>query len=233
MDKDIVPGLLAAIDQYFIETNANSKELKRLVELQKSGKADYKEVNELAIEIGKNMSAALKKYVNAESLPDEKFYFNIANRLINTSLKTSFDIVTGYSSDVQKSLNEQANLHLKAQLPEFNQEKAKGLVERLTAAETFDDVAWLLDEPIVTFTQAIVDDSIQKNVEFQSKVGLKPRITRTLVGKGCDWCRNLAGSYLYSEAPKEVYHRHERCRCIVNYHPGDGRKQDVWSKKWS
>lgn len=85
----------------------------------------------------------------------------------------------------------------------------------------------------MTFTQSIVDDSIQKNIEFQSKAGLRPRITRTLVGKGCEWCRNLAGTYQYpDDVPEEVYHRHERCRCIVNYHPGDGKRQDVWSKKW-
>lgn len=30
----------------------------------------------------------------------------------------------------------------------------------------------------------------------------------------------------------EVHQRHERCRCTVDYNPGNGRKQDVWSKTW-
>ena len=26
--------------------------------------------------------------------------------------------------------------------------------------------------------------------------------------------------------------RHENCRCVVEYDPGDGKKQNVYSKKW-
>jgi len=232
MDKDIVIDLLKSIDGSFKDKNSKSKVLKKDIELLKNEKATYKEVNDLAIEVGQNLSQSINEFVTAESLPNEKMYFNISNRLMNHILKNNYDIVTGYASDVQNQLNQAANLHLKAQVPDFNQEKVKGLVERLTAAENFDDIRWILNEPLVTFTQSIVDDSIQKNVEFQSKVGLKPKITRTVIGKPCDWCKSLAGTYEYSEAPNEVFHRHERCRCIVDYHPGDGRRQDVWSKDW-
>lgn len=33
--------------------------------------------------------------------------------------------------------------------------------------------------------------------------------------------------------PADVYRRHERCRCRVEYDPGDGRRQNVWDKKWT
>lgn len=232
MDKDIVPELLKQIDEKFKSDNAESKLLKAVVEKLKSGTATYEDVNKLSIEIGTNLSKAINEFVTAESLPDGKMYFNISDRLMNHTLKNNYDIVSGYAEDVQKQLNKKANLHLKAQVPDFNQEKVKGIVERLANAENFDDISWILNEPLITFTQSIVDDSIQKNVEFQAKAGLQPRITRTVIGKPCKWCRNLAGSYLYSEAPKDVYRRHERCRCIVDYHPGDGRRQNVWSKAW-
>lgn len=232
MDKDIVIDLLKLIDESFKDKNSKSEILRRDIELLKSGKATYKEVNDLAIEVGQNLSHSINEFVTAKSLPNEKMYFNISNRLMNHTLKNNYDIVTGYASDVQNQLNQVANLHLKSQIPDFNQEKVKGLVERLTAAESFDDIKWILDEPLVTFTQSIVDDSIQKNIEFQSKVGLKPKITRTVVGKPCDWCKNLAGSYSYNKAPDDIYRRHERCRCIVDYNPGDGRKQNVWTKGW-
>jgi len=232
MDKDIMPGLLKSIDELFKDKNSKSEILKQAIEKLKNGKATYKDVNDLAIEVGQNLSKSLNETVTAEVLPDGKFYFNISNRLMNHTLKNNYDIVSGYAGDVQTQLNQAANLHLKSQIPEFNQEKVKGLVERLTAAENFDDISWILNEPLVTFTQSIVDDSIQKNVEFQSKVGLEPKITRTVIGKPCDWCKSLAGTYEYSGAPNEIFHRHERCRCIVDYHPGDGRKQDVWTKVW-
>ena len=91
-----------------------------------------------------------------------------------------------------------------------------------------------MKEPIVTFSQSVVDDTLKKNIDFQAKAGLKPKIVRKLVGKACDWCRNLAGSYDYPKVPSDVYHRHERCRCTVEYDPRDidKKRQDVWSKNW-
>ncbi|CAG7589950.1 hypothetical protein PEPTYR26121_01104 [Peptoniphilus tyrrelliae] len=38
--------------------------------------------------------------------------------------------------------------------------------------------------------------------------------------------------YEYPDVPKDVYRRHQRCKCTVDYLPGDGRKQDVHTKKW-
>lgn len=233
MDKDIIPELLKSIDEKFKNDNAESAVLKSVVKKLKSGMATYEDVNKLAIEIGTNSSKAINEFVTADILPDGKMYFNISDRLMNHTLKNNYDVVSGYAEDVQKQLNEKANLHLKAQIPNFNQEKVKGIVERLTNAEKFDDINWILNEPLVTFTQSIVDDSIQKNVEFQSKTGLKPKITRRLTGNACDWCKNLAGTYSYKEAPNDIYRRHERCRCIVSYDPGDGRKQNVWTKEWA
>jgi len=49
-------------------------------------------------------------------------------------------------------------------------------VNRLASEESFDDVKWLLDDPIVNFSQSIVDDSIRKNAEFHHKVGLSPKL---------------------------------------------------------
>lgn len=43
----------------------------------------------------------------------------------------------------------------------------------------------------------------------------------------------MVGTYNYpDEVPDDVYKRHRHCRCIVEYFPGDGKKQDVWSKEW-
>lgn len=232
MDKDIVPELLKSIDESFDNKNSKSRILKKAIKSLKDGNASYRDVNDLSVEIGQNLVDAISENIEQQLLPDEKMYFNISNRLMNHTLKNNYDIVSGYAEDVQNQLNVSSGLHLKAQVPEFNQEKVKGLVERLTNAETFDDISWILNEPLVTFTQSIVDDSIQKNVDFQYKAGLQPKITRTVVGKACKWCQSLAGSYLYSEAPKDIYRRHERCRCIVDYRPGDGRRQNVWSKAW-
>ncbi|HAP14782.1 MAG TPA: hypothetical protein DCR07_01590, partial [Lactococcus sp.] len=88
-------------------------------------------------------------------------------------------------------------------------------------------------DPIVNFGQSIVDDSIQKNLDFQYKAGLRPRIIRKAESKACKWCQNLAGIYLYpDDVPDDIFRRHQRCRCSTDFNPGDGKRQDVWSKRW-
>ena len=160
-------------------------------------------------------------------------YFNIADRLLNETLKNNYDLISNFAIDVQEQLNKEAAIKIKGQKPDFNQDRVNGLVNKISAAEDFDSVKWVLGEPVVNFSQSVVDDVIKANVDFHAKSGLRPRINRTLVGHACDWCRSLAGSFDYYDLPDDIYRRHERCKCIVEYNPGDGRKQNVWSKTWT
>ncbi len=50
----------------------------------------------------------------------------------------------------------------------------------------------------------------------------------------CAWCSRIAGRYDYEDVRdkgNDVFRRHERCRCTVDY-VCDGNRQDVWSKKY-
>ncbi|MBS4769655.1 hypothetical protein KG090_00570 [Carnobacteriaceae bacterium zg-ZUI240] len=233
MNKDIVPELLEEIKKQFESLCHSSDVLKNAFNHLKLKKVNYETVNELAIEIGNILSKVLGNSISGDRLPDGKMYYNIAKRLLDDTLGRNFDIVSGYARDVQQLLNKQAKLGLKAQLPSLNKNKIDGLVNRLSSADDFESVKWLLGDPIVTFTQGIVDDAIRENVEFHAKAGLSPKIIRTHTGDCCDWCKNLAGIYNYPKFPEDVYHRHGNCRCTVNYFPGDGKKQNVWSKIWN
>ncbi|WP_231953069.1 hypothetical protein [Latilactobacillus sakei] len=232
MDNDIVPGLLETINKEFDQRTFNSAKLKSALQVLQSKKATYLDVNKYSVEVGEILADVLGANVTAELLPDGRMYFNIANRVINETLQKNYDLITGYASDVQTQLNHSANIHMRAQVPDLNQDRVDGIVNRVSSEADFDQIKWLLNEPIVTFSQSIVDDVLQSNVEFQAKSGLRPKITRSVVGKACKWCSSLAGSYDYFDLPEEIYRRHERCRCTVEYNPGSGRRQNVWSKKW-
>ena len=78
-----------------------------------------------------------------------------------------------------------------------------------------------------------MDDSIKGNAEFHGKAGMTPKIVRKSTGSCCEWCTNIAGAYDYPNVPKDVYRRHGRCRCTVDYVPNNGKKQNVWTKAWS
>lgn len=233
MNNDIVPGLLAEIQkQFYLETTQSKKLKAALLKLEKN-KVTYQDVNEFAIEIGETLSKVLSDNIYSEILPDKKMYYNIAQRILDPTLKNNYDLISGYAADVQKSLNQGANLNLKAQVPEYNQDRTDGLINRVSSEDKFDDIKWILDDPIVNFSQSIVDDAIKSNCEFQAKAGLRPKLIRRVSGHGCAWCRNLAGSYDYGDAPEDIYRRHDNCRCTVDFQPSSGRRQNVWSKEWN
>lgn len=233
MSKDIVPEIQEKIEKEFLKLAEKSQTLKRTIKALAEKKATHLDSNEFAIEVGKMLSETFGHQITSDVLPDGKMYYNIAKRLLETNLKHNYDLVGDYSKRVQKALNEKAGLSIKAIKPEVNQSRIDGLVKKITGYENFEDGKWLLHEPVINFTQAVVDDTIKQNAEFQYKAGLRPKIVRRESGHCCPWCKNKSGEYEYPGAPDYVYHRHQYCRCTVDYLPGDGKKQDVWSKKWS
>lgn len=231
MEKDIVPGLLKLIENEFNEKTLNSREVKKAIQALEEKRATYKNANEFAIEIGDILSETLNTHITVGTLPDGKMYYNIADRVLNPTMQKNFDLITGYAIDVQTELNHAAGLRLKGQKPQLNQSRIDGIIERLSTAEDFEKIKWILDEPIKNFSQSIVDDTAKANIEFQDKAGLNPKITRVVVGDCCDWCRQIAGTYKKSDAPYNIYQRHRYCRCRVEYDPGSGKIQDVTTRK--
>lgn len=87
MDNDIVPALLEEIQNEFDKRTYNSKKLKKAFLLLQNKKATYLDANNFAIEIGEILSDVLRTKITAEVLPDGKMYFNIADRILNPTMK--------------------------------------------------------------------------------------------------------------------------------------------------
>lgn len=232
MANDIAPEIYEKIKKDIADELEKSDKVKGLYNLVASGKADYETANYFSEEIGSIYSRALKNNIKSGVLPDGKMYYNIAERTIRPAMEECYGKVSDVTFNIQSDLNKTAGIGIKAIKPELNSERIEGIINRSCSAENFDDVAWLLDEPIVNFAQSIVDDSVKVNVGFHEKSGLNPTITRSVSGKCCKWCDRLAGTYNYKDAPDDIYRRHEHCRCQVLYNPGNGLKQNVHTKKW-
>lgn len=231
MFRDIVPELLRQIQLEFTKGIVNSRKLLVLLEKLELKLATYADANEQAIEVGEILARVLANTIKPEDLPNGMMYYNIAERILDPTLKTNHQLVTAYASDVQSILNEKAGLHIKPQIPAVNQERIDGLVNRISS-EPFKIGKWLLSEPIVNFSQSIVDDMVKENAEFQFEAGLQPKVIRRSVGGCCDWCDGLAGTYNYPyDVPDDVWRRHRFCRCTVEYDPGDGKRRNVHTKK--
>lgn len=229
---DIAPHILELLKNRFKELYEKNDKIKKLLKLINEGNATYEEANEYAIELGEMLAKCYSDCISPEDLPDGTMYFNIAKRTVEPTMKNNFDLISNASTQVQKSLNDKAGIGLKVISPEINQYKIDSIINKVSSNQ-FEKVAFILQEPIVHFSQSIVDDTIKGNVELHSKTGLNPKITRKVRGGCCQWCMNLAGTYSYpDDVPKDVYRRHDRCRCEVLFDPGEGKVQNVHSKEW-
>lgn len=230
--NDIVPNLLNNIQTDFNKSIRSNEKIKALRELLDNNQATYVEANEFAIEIGQTLADTFSKHITKDILPDGRMFFNIGDRILTPTLNNNYDLVSDFTKLVQQEMNNQIGVGLKATVPKLNADKIKGLVDRLDSEINFDDIKWILEEPIINFSHQVVNEVLMENAEFQSKVGLTPKIKRTLVGGACKWCVSLAGTYDYPDVPDDVYKRHERCRCTTEYIPDGVKKQNLWNKSW-
>ena len=233
MADDIAPALLEAIRKDFEANLGGSKRAAQLLEAIRDGTAGYPVASEYAEEVGKALADAFRANLSSSARPNGRRYWNIAERVLRPMLERDHALVAEAAQTVQQALNTAAGLGLKSQAVPLNESMVNGLLNKVSAAPDFDKVAWVLNEPVMTFSRAIVDESIRRNVDFQGKSGLRPRIIRTAESGACPWCRAVAGTFEYPDVPDNVYRRHERCRCIVEYDPGSGRRQNVHTKQWT
>lgn len=232
--EDIAPALLEKILEDFSGGVEKSEVVQRFYDLLDAGKADYEAAASAAKEIGEALADSFQKNLSSDVLPDGKMYYNIAQRVVGTPLTRDYNAVADIAESTQECLNKNAGIGIKAIRPELKQDRIDGIVNRVSNTENFEDIRWILDAPVRNFTQSIIDDAVKANADFQSDAGLHPKIVRKASGSCCKWCRALAGSYDYPEdTPDDVFRRHDNCNCTVSYEPGDGRKQDAWTKKWT
>ena len=231
MVEDITPALLEAVTEEFRKSYNASSKIQSLLKKVKDKTATYAEAQEYAIEVSRLIGHAYEKHVSSAVLPDGRMYYNIAARLIPANLDENYRLVLEYAVSVQKALNEKAGIGMKPQTPELNRDRVDGIVDYVSNAEQYDQIADKLPAIFENFSQNVVDETIKKNAEFQWKAGLDPKIIRKAERKCCQWCSNLAGVYHYPDVPDDVYRRHGNCRCQVEYDPGDGRRQNVHTKR--
>jgi hypothetical protein len=224
-ENDIAPELLLKIQQTFqasIEQNMRIKELYRLLELRK---ATYQEANEYALLVGEALADAFKKHVRSDALPNGRMYYNIAERILKSTLGHNHELIADYSVEVQKAINKKSQIGIQVQRPKVNEDRINGIIDRVSNEENFDDVAWILNEPVINFSQSVVDEVVRANADFQYQSGLEPIIIRRMAGNCCEWCANLAGTYDYRDVKdtgNDVFRRHRFCRCTVEYDARDG-----------
>lgn len=232
--QDVSPELLNRIRSDFKEACRADKELGQTIDKIDGGKGTYREAQDFASSIGDKLGEAYKKNLTPESLPDGRLYRNIAEKVIRPTLHDNYELVSDASQKVQKALNDEAGIGLRVQIPEEDIDRVDGIIDRVSdhvdefTSETADDLASMTEN----FTHHVVDAFIEKNADFQYNAGLKPKIERDAMAECCGWCLDLAGTYEYPLKDRSVFQRHKECRCVVDYHPGNGKVQNAHTKQW-
>lgn len=245
---DIAPELLELIQNEFKKNFDADKEIQRIYKLIQSASIEYDEANKFAIRCGELLSDALNKFVTVDALPEGKMWYNIAQKIMQPTLENNYNLINDVCNYAQQTINGISKVTMNYVVPPINQNKIDGFIDKLSS-DDFENVQWMLGEPVVNYSQSVVDDAIRTNMDFHVKSGLTPRIRRTLdsaetrtVTRGkqrikysvpCDWCKALAGTYDYGDMDTFIYdnifRRHENCRCTVEY-INDKKAQDVWTK---
>lgn len=223
--------LLDAIENCFTSLLSEDKIASRLLESIKKGTATFAEAEEYAARIGELLSDAIMTQCDILLPPNSPLTIELLEQFLPQMLNVGYRKVTDASAMTMEALGKKAGLKLKADIPTIDKNRVTGLVNKAASYETYEDARWLFGDPIVNFSQNVCDRLIQNNVDVHHDIGLMPKITRKAMGKCCKWCRALEGVYTYP-VEREVYQRHENCRCLVLYDPGNGKVQDAHTKQW-
>lgn len=207
-------------------------EIRKILKKVDSGTADYTDMNKLSVAVGENLSKTLKASITPDAFPT--ISQEEAEATVLRMLMQAHGTIKEPTARMQKHLNEKAGVGLSPVEPKFDTDRATGLCSKLASYEKLEDGLWVLEEPVINFAQNVVDEFVSQNASAQFAAGMHPVIIRKPDRGACKWCLSLAGEYDYpNKTPKDVFRRHERCRCTVEYVPEKGKgRQDVWTKKW-
>lgn len=225
---DVAPELLEQIMQAIDRRASVSRVIN---DLPSKSRLSQKDIHRYAEEVGKILSESYLEVLTERNLPNGTLYRNIAERILSQTLRDAHGEVMNFAEIVQTAIDEANELGISSVIPDFPDDRVRGLIDKASnPLATIEEQRRWLGEPVINNTESFADDFIQANAQTRARMGLKTTITRIVAPGCCEWCDRLGGVYEYGEEPKEVYQRHEYCRCMVTFQ-SDRTSQNVWSKR--
>ncbi len=227
---DAAPELLEALEARFRGQYESDRALRDVFSRVESGAANYADAARYAGLVSRDLTLACASVLTDEALPDGRLYYNIADRVLRPMIGEQTELISDVCRQTQEALNRAAGLGMKAVRVQAEPDRVQGIVQEAADAERFSDVSERVYSHIDNLGRHVVDESVRQNADAQWKAGLGPKVVRTSTGQCCDWCEGLAGAYDYADvrgSGSEVWQRHANCGCLIEYDPGDGRRETV------
>ena len=226
---DIVPGLYQNIKKQFDGLVSSDMEIQTILNRQKE--STFADLYPLSERMGGYASSSLIDNYMAGELPDDTLYWNILERTMMPIMEDVHDIDNQMASAVQLLQDKDTGIGINPQKTEFPKDRIKDVMNKLTTL-TDDEgrmdlkkAESIIKRSLENISNSMIDDYIRKNAEFRYNAGLSAKIVRTSTGHCCKWCDKVAGIYRYPDVPKDIYRRHDNCRCRIEY--VSGKKRDV------
>ena len=185
--------------------------VQKAVEKLDKGYGTYKEVNSIALQVGKRIA--------------DRMSIEFSEEALTRYLAAGHEIIAANAEIAQMNLNTAAGIRIKPMVTKTPKYKIEQTVKKISAVEP-EAVSTMCENVIPGFMLEMVDDITRYNADFQKDSGLHPIIRRTWSGsypshdtRHTDNCEELAGEWEYGGEPRETYYRHEGCRCTVEYFP--------------
>lgn len=218
MMDDVGTVLLDEVQRRFREVCDEDIAMGVLNRILETDRANAEYAGLYADRVGELLAQVYAEMVSSERLPDGRMYWNIAQKVVQEPLVNNYRLAAVAAEKAQKAQNRRAGIGLNAVRPELNEERVKGIMNKVSEAADYDEAASMLDRPVVNMTRAVVDDSVKANAAFQSESGLGVKVVRRTTGAHpCDWCKSLAGTYDYEKVKggHDVWRRHLDCHCVI------------------
>lgn len=230
MAIDIGEELLKRVTEAFNLAYNEDVTIKVLEARLNSNKATLIDAQRYAERVGEILARVYGSEVSEAGLPDGRMYWNIAQNVIYKPMVNNYELSVAATAKAIAAQNKRAGLGIKAVVPKVTdavRDRIEGLMNKVSEAEHYDDVAFALDRPVVNFTMKGHDDTVQENADFQSKAGLGVKVVRSIRGRDtCDWCKAVAGTYDYDKVKNghDVWRRHLDCDCLIEFVSEKGRE---------
>lgn len=208
--------LLEAFKSWLI----NDKSAQALWNKVNNKKATYKDAKSYADRIGDEWARLLAEYGDnaIEHLDD-----------ISKCMLKAYSESAYYTKNLQKNLNEKANIGLKVIEPRIDETRISAMLKKIAE----QNANWLLGSDVVqNIANAAVNDTIEANARFQNNAGLKTTMIRHIDGKCCDWCESISQGgkeFEYGEQPDDFFAMHKDCTCWIEYKTSKDTQKIVYS----
>lgn len=152
--------------------------------------------------------------------------------IIPPALRKNHEFVSQYIMRLTIAQNRRAGLPPTSPELEFDSERADGIAVNLARQGVIQSGADLKPtaDAIATNSMIELDDVTSSAAEIQYEMGIPPTVVRRAESGCCEWCDRLAGEYEYSpNMDRDVFRRHNNCRCEITYIPGKRAKRHIES----